>query len=265
MNTFGTDGRVDVAVDNGVATVVLDHSRRRNSLTRSMCCELVDVMRRLDADAEVKVVALRGAGDDFSAGAALDDLDSVLFDTSDGAGPVDRLSLADAAIQAVRKPTVALVRGVCMGGAWQIAAACDLLVAADDVRLAITPAKLGILYPRAGLERLADRVGVDRAKWLLFSAEEIEPQKAQAWGLVTDLLPAGEFEARAEELLRTIASRSQYSTVTMKRLMGARGAAADTAWTEEWAAFPGNEDLAAGRKAFMAKRAPAFGWRPDNA
>ncbi|NMR29236.1 enoyl-CoA hydratase/isomerase family protein [Crystallibacter degradans] len=261
----GNDGAtVGVVVEGAIAIVVLNHPKRRNALTKGMCLGLTEAMVRLDNDPQVKVIALRGANGDFSAGAALDQLDHVLFDKADEALGADRLSEADAAICSVRKPTVALVEGICMGGGWQIASACDVLLAADDVRLAITPSKLGILYPRAGLERLVRRVGADRAKYLLFSAEEIAPNKAAEWGLVSDLVAAGEFEEVAMSFLRTVSRRSQYSNVTMKQLIQADESQEDVEkrWDTEWLHFPDNEDLAAGRAAFMAKERPAFTWSP---
>ncbi|AUI51044.1 enoyl-CoA hydratase/isomerase family protein [Arthrobacter crystallopoietes] len=257
---------VDVTVEGDIATVVLNHPKRRNALTKGMCLGLTEAVGRLDDDPQVKVIALRGANGDFSAGAALDQLDHVLFDKADEALGTDRLSEADAAICSVRKPTVALVEGICMGGGWQIASACDVLLAADDVRLAITPSKLGILYPRAGLERLVRRVGADRAKYLLFSAEEIGPDKAAAWGLITDLVATHEFEEVSMSFLRTISRRSQYSNVTMKHLIQADESQenVEKRWDAEWSHFPDNEDLAAGRAAFMAKERPAFTWSPTS-
>lgn len=268
-----TAGSIDVIHEGPIATVMINHPGRRNALTREMCVELARLLPVLDADVAVKVIALRGAGQDFCAGAALHDLEGVLFDgyvreaggdagANDRRSGIDRLSEADAAIKAVRKPTVSLVRGICMGGGWQIAAACDVLLAADDLRLAITPAKLGILYPQAGVERLVQRVGEDRAKYLLFTASEISPATAAAWGLVTELVPADDFEAVAAAVLEGIANRSQYSIVTMKELISVGGPdAARSAWAQAWQAFPENKDLATGRAAFAAKAPPEFSWR----
>lgn len=254
-------GSIQVHVAGQVATVTIDNPCSRNSLDRGMCLEIAQIMPKLDRRSDVGVITLRGAGADFCSGAALDGLDEVLFDGQGKRGDsVDRLSQADAAITAVRKPTVALVRGICMGGGWQIAAACDLVLAADDSRIAITPSKLGMLYPRVGLERLVRRVGEDRAKYLLFTAAEVTPDRALSWGLVTDLVAAGEFEEKVLSALRMITGRSQYSIVTMKKLMGAPEASADAAWEREWHSFPDNIDLAVGRKAFADKQTPSFAW-----
>lgn len=257
-----TPDRIEVMRHGTVGTVVLNHPGRRNALTREMCIALSSAMADLDRDPDIKVIALRGAGQDFSAGAAINDLKSVLFDDS-AKGPIDRLSQADAAICAIRKPTIALVRGVCMGGGWQIASACDIILAADDTRIAITPSKLGFLYPRLGLERLAERVGIDRAKHLIFTAQEIDPAQAAAWGLITELIDADKFEEHATEVLRTISDRSQYSIVTMKRLLAetAQHERKHAAWDTAWRAVPDNPDLAIGRAAFLSRTTPHFTWQ----
>lgn len=299
-------GQIRVEVRDGVGNVVLDRPSHRNALSRYMCRSLVEALAELDADPDVVVVAISGTGGDFCAGAGLDTFDEVLFDGAPplgGAGSVapipeppeaekapdattagvpdtgvDRLSEADAAIRAVRKPTVSLVEGICMGGGWQIAAAADLLIASTTARIAITPSKLGIIYPRSGLERLVDRVGLDRAKYLLLSAAEVTPRRAAEWGLVTLLIQEEDFAEQSAAMMRTIQSRSLFSTVTQKRLLDSYAHRASTPgeegnegeedayeadWNHSWAAFRSGEDLAEGRRAFAAKEQPAFTWRLD--
>src|SRR5580698_9386222 len=120
MTGSSSNGRIAVSVADGVAAVLIDNPGSRNALTKAMCQALQTLMPRLDADPDVTVVTLRGAGDTFSAGAAIDELTSVLLDRQDDGRHVDHLSLADAAISAVRKPTIALVDGACIGGGWQV-------------------------------------------------------------------------------------------------------------------------------------------------
>lgn len=260
------DGTIRTAVADGVGTVTIDRPARRNALSPRLCGELGDAMRALDANPAVAIIALRGAGDDFSAGADIGELPSVLFDGADSGAGVDHLSAADAAIGAVGKPTVALVRGVCMGGGWQIAAACDLVLAADDARLAVTPALLGIIYPRRGVERLVRMVGVSRAKYILFTADRIAPVDAERWGLVTALVPADRFEEDTAALLQRIRRRSPYTVHTTKALIDAaveNPDGVDALWEREWAGLPASPDLAVGRPAFLAGERPEFVWTPS--
>lgn len=256
-------GRITGEIYGKIGAIVIENPRQRNALTRDMCIELAEQVRRLDADPRVKVITLRGSGDDFSAGAAINELHQVLFDAGPDGETIDHLSAADAAIGAANKPTVALVRGTCMGGGWQIASACDMSIAADTVKLAVTPSKLGIIYPRSGVERLVQRLGADKAKYVLFSADVIPADKAATWGLLTEVVPDSDFEALSQALVSRMATRSQYSIHTMKALidsMTTGGNAEDDLWREEWAKLPASEDFAVGQRAFLEGERPRFTW-----
>ncbi|PRA12355.1 crotonase [Arthrobacter sp. MYb211] len=255
-------GSIELKKSNGIATVSIANPRKRNALTQSMCIGIADAMSALDRDPEVVVIALKGSGSDFSAGAALQDLEQVLFSASANEGTVDYLSRADEAIGTVRKPTIAVVEGICMGGGWQIASACDMVLASSNARIAITPSKLGILYPRAGVERLVRRVGADRAKYLLFTANEVTPELAERWGLVTELIPASAFAETVEARLGTVAKRSQFSIVNIKKLIDQpAGPNRERTWNAAWQEFQGHDDLAVGRAAFKSGYRPEFLWR----
>lgn len=281
-------GAIRSTVAAGIGTISIDRQAKRNALTPELCDALAATVARLDRDPAVRVIALTGAGADFSAGADIAELPRVLFDTGDqsasdgqagdqptsGAG-VDHLTAADEAFGAARKPTVALVRGVCMGGGWQLASACDIVLSADDARIAITPALLGIVYPRRGVDRLVRTVGVDRAKYLLFSGARVSPADAERWGLVTAVIPAAQFTQAVAALLERIARNSQYSVHATKRLIDAGVRAQgqpvgdsrapsklDGDWEAVWSEMAGNPDLLAGRAAFLAGDTPVFPWEP---
>ncbi|GAA1322420.1 enoyl-CoA hydratase/isomerase family protein [Leucobacter albus] len=283
-----TGGAIRLAVRDGIGTIEIDRPAKRNALTPELCDDLASAVRDLDRDPAVRVIALTGAGGNFSAGADIAELPRVLFDapeagpgspgaplgpasSTSGADPrpsFDHLTAADEAFGAAQKPTVALVRGICMGGGWQLASACDVVLCSDDARIAITPALLGIVYPRRGVARLVRMVGPDRAKYLLFSGARISPADAERWGLVTALLPAGDFDVATAEYLARVAANSQYSVQTSKRLIdagtgaeGLGGGDLDAAWREVWREMPANPDLASGRPAFLAGRSPEFSWR----
>lgn len=252
-------------VKDSVATVELSNPRQRNALTLDMCRELAHTMTQLDARDDVHAVVLRGAAEHFSAGVSIDELSAVLLDRDDDGNPLDHLSVADQAISSVAKPTVAVVEGCCMGGGWQIASACDFIVAADDSRFAITPAKLGIIYPRSGIDRLVRCVGTARAKYLLLTGTEITGHHARILGLVADSFPREEFAERTHRLIRDLVARSRFSVHTMKRLIDLRGvdeSEIEEAWAHGWADMASGPDLQIGVDAFLRGRAPAFSWTP---
>lgn len=252
-------------VKDAVATIELSNPRRRNALTRDMCRDLAYTVAQLDARDDVHALVLRGAAGDFSAGVSIDELSAVLLDRDDDGNPLDHLSIADHAVSAVAKPTVAVVEGCCMGGGWQLASACDFVIAADNARFAITPAKLGIIYPRSGIDRLIRCVGAARAKYLLLTGTEISGHQARTLGLIADSFPGEEFDDRVHRLVRDLGSRSRFSVHTMKRLIDLEGVDENQlaeAWADGWADMVSGPDLQIGVDAFLRGRVPAFSWAP---
>jgi enoyl-CoA hydratase/carnithine racemase len=259
-------GRVRATVADGVATVEIDNPARRNALTRAMCQELEGLMPRLDADPDVTVVTLRGAGTTFCAGAAIDELTSVLMDPQDDGTRVDHLSRADHAIASTSKPTIAMVDGACMGGGWQIAAACDVVVASERSVFALTPAKIGFIYPRAGVERLVRQVGPATAKFLLLTGRTIPAERARELGLITEAVPDDEFATYCSALADDLKDNSRFAMHTLKSLVDLTvdgGPHLGEAWEAAWAATAHSRDLTIGMKAFLGRVRPQFTWTPD--
>jgi enoyl-CoA hydratase/carnithine racemase len=165
---------------------------------------------------------------------------------------------AEEALAAFPKPTIAAVRGYCVGGGCQLAAACDLRFAAEGSWFGVTPAKLGIVYPASSTQRLAALVGPATAKYLLFSAELIDAGRALRTGLVDELLPADGLERRVAEFARLLGSRSLLTQAAAKEF--AAGPVLPerlTHWAEQ-ARVSG--DTAEGVAAFLERRAPRFTW-----
>jgi enoyl-CoA hydratase/carnithine racemase len=257
---------ITTTISDGVAAVEIDNQSQRNALTKAMCIQLAELMPRLNADPDVVVVTLRGAGSTFSAGAAINDLTAVLLDKAKDGSRVDHLSEADSAISRVAKPTVALVDGSCMGGGWQLASACDFIVASERSLFAITPAKLGVIYPRVGIERLVRQVGPANAKFILFTGETFTAERARELRLITEVAPDADFEAQVEALVSTLRNRSQFSIHSLKHLIDVPtdgGDSADREWDEAWNAMSASPDMGIGINAFLSREEPQFSWRPD--
>jgi enoyl-CoA hydratase/carnithine racemase len=254
---------VHVSVAHGVATVVLDNPASRNAITRSMCLDIQDTLPQLEADPDVTVVAFRGAGGSFSAGAQLTELESVLMDRTDE-GIVDQLSRTDLAITSLAKPTVALVDGACMGGGWQLASACDFIVASERSTIGITPAKLGILYPRAGVDRLVRQVGAAAAKYIVFTGQTFPAARALELGLVAEVVTDGEFSARCDALVAALVQRSRFTIHAMKHLIDIREGdpTLDDEWRSAWSAMADGPDMRIGIAAFLNHEQPRFRWKP---
>ncbi|MFI6283963.1 enoyl-CoA hydratase/isomerase family protein [Streptomyces sp. NPDC051018] len=250
--------QVTHTVADGVATVVISNPAKRNAMTAGMWRAVPRLLERLAGDPEVRALVLTGAGPTFCAGADISSL------REPSAGPDDSPQAlavrAEEALAAFPKPTLAAVRGHCVGGGWQLAGACDLRFTETDALFGVTPAKLGIVYPASSTRRLVSLVGPSAAKYLLFSGELIEADRALRTGLVDEALPAGELGKRVAEFTRILGSRSQLTQAAAKEFAAGR-TDRDAYWSERAAeqARPGG-DTAEGVAAFLERRTARFTW-----
>ncbi|MGW3395636.1 enoyl-CoA hydratase/isomerase family protein [Streptomyces hydrogenans] len=236
------------SVTDGVATLVISNPAKRNAMTSGMWRALPDVLGRLAADPAVRVLVLTGAGDTFCAGADISTL-------SEPGDEQQALAVrAEEALAAFPKPTLAAVRGYCVGGGSQLAGACDLRFAEEGSRFGITPAKLGIVYPSSSTRRLTALVGPATAKYLLFSGELIDTDRALRTGFVDEVHPAGALAKRVEEFCRILASRSLLTQAAAKEFADGH-LDRDAHWTAQ---ARGSGDTAEGVAAFLERRAPRF-------
>ncbi|MEV5242833.1 enoyl-CoA hydratase-related protein [Streptomyces cinnamoneus] len=255
-----------LSVADATATVRITNPAKRNAMTTDMWRALPGLLDRCAADPAVRVLVLTGEGDTFCAGADISSL------TDDGGEASRHLAIAaEEALAAFPKPTLAAVRGYCVGGGCQLAAACDLRFAAEGSSFGITPARLGIVYAASSTRRLVDLVGPATAKYLLFSAELIDAGRALRTGLVDEVWPEQALDGRVAEFARVLASRSHLTQAAAKEFAaGPAGADRIAYWTEQ-ARISG--DGAEGAAAFLERRQPRFAWaagtpvpgRPDGA
>ncbi|MDT9694891.1 enoyl-CoA hydratase/isomerase family protein [Streptomyces sp. P17] len=238
------------SVTDSVATVVIHHPEKRNAMTSAMWAALPPLLDTLAADPRVRALVLTGAGATFCAGADI----GALQDTPEEAQGLARR--AEDALGAFPKPTVAAVRGHCVGGGTQLAAACDLRFAEEGALFGVTPAKLGIVYPASSTRRLVALTGPAAAKYLLYSGELIDSARALRTGLVDEVLPTGELGKRVAEFTRVLVSRSQLTQAAAKEFANGR-LDRDAHWSEQ---ARGSDDLAEGVAAFLQRRQPQFSW-----
>ncbi|MEU8774432.1 enoyl-CoA hydratase/isomerase family protein [Streptomyces sp. NPDC048606] len=247
------DAGLHSSVSDGVATVVISHPAKRNAMTAAMWRALPRELARLGADPDVRVLVLTGHGPTFCAGA---DISSLTGDDDPQALAV----AAEEALAAFPLPTIAAVRGFCVGGGSQLAAACDLRFAEEGASFGVTPARLGIVYPPSSTRRLASLVGPAWAKYLLFSAELIDADTALRAGFLNELLPAGRLDERVAAFARTLTTRSRLTQAAAKEFADGR-ADRDGYWAGQAA---GSGDTAEGVAAFLERRTPKFSWRPTD-
>ncbi|RKF25947.1 enoyl-CoA hydratase/isomerase family protein [Micromonospora globbae] len=249
------DAELVVEVAGPVATVVIRNPARRNAMTPAMWRQLPPLLDELETDPAVRALVLTGAGDTFCAGADLTDLD-VLLAAGDGSIAV----VAEERLAAFAKPTVAAVRGACVGGGCQLAAACDLRIATADARFGVPPARLGIVYPAPTTRRLARLVGPSAAKHLLFTAELIDAERALRIGLVDEVVAGERLTDRVEEITSMIAARSPISVTAAKEIVDGRADPDRIAHWHRTARESG--EAREGVAAVRERRTPRFAWTP---
>lgn len=259
----GMDG-FELTRDGAVARLTLTRPEKMNAITYGMWSAIPDVVAAVEADPELKVLVIAGAGKHFSAGADISEFGE-LRTTAEGAASYDKaVEGAVAALAAMRKPSVAMIQGNCIGGGCQISVACDFRFAAEGARFGITPAKLGIVYHFESTRQLVSLVGPAHAKYFLLSGELISAGRAREIGLLNDVFPAGDLEPSTRAFVSTLCSRSQAAVRGMNRIIEkiVAGQGTPDAEVEEIrsAALHG-VDYAEGVAAFLERRPPRFTFR----
>ena len=250
--------------DGAVATLTINRPDRLNTLTYAMFSQLPRLLADAAAMPGLRVLVLRGAGARaFSAGADISEFGTARSTREQAAAYDDAVIAAEEAVAAFPAPTIAAVHGHCYGGGCGLAIACDLRFAAAGARFAITPAKLGIVYPLRGTKRLVDLVGPSRAKIILMSGADYSAAQAQSFGLADEVFtdPAA-LDAGVREFTALLAARSGVTQRAVKQTIArildgtARDDGSHALLRESALDSP---DYAEGIRAFLERRPPVFG------
>ena len=208
---------VTVERDGNVAVVTMNRPEAMNALSSALREELAKAMVAVDADDSIHAVVLTGAGQRaFTAGLDLKELGTQGLGAANAetaqANPVK-------AIEQCRKPVIGAINGVAITGGFEVAVACDILIASENARFADTHARVGIM-PGWGLsQKLSRLIGISRAKELSLSGNFLDAQTACAWGLVNRVVPAVELLPAAKKLAADIASADPGMIQAYKRLI----------------------------------------------
>jgi enoyl-CoA hydratase len=184
-----------VEKSGGIATITLNRPEALNALSSELVGAIERTFRELAKDAEVRAAIITGAGRAFSAGVDLKELSSGRSDRS-GAGAADMIG----AIRDFEAPLIGAVNGHAITGGFELALACDLLIASENARFADTHARVGIV-PGWGLsQKLPRLIGIGRAKELSFTGNFIDARQAERWGLVNRVVTADELMPTCRQL-----------------------------------------------------------------
>lgn len=247
--------------DGPIATVKLNRPEKRNALNRDLWTALGNAMDELSADGDLRCVILRGSGDDaFCSGADISEFESVRASAEDARAYNALVHETMTKISACAHPTIAMIKGPCIGGGLEVAIKCDLRISGESGRFGIPSNRLGLVLSYDEIGSLMELVGRTTALEILFEARILRAPEAMAKGLVTRVLPDAEVEGAAMESACRITDGAPLVNRWHKKF--ARRLLDPTPLTPEereegYAAFA-TEDFRIGYQAFLAKEKPRF-------
>jgi 2-(1,2-epoxy-1,2-dihydrophenyl)acetyl-CoA isomerase len=250
------------ACADGVATLILNRPEVRNALDMTMRRELEAALTTLDGDTGVRVLVVRGAGEHFSSGGDVKSMRDNAMTATEGQSRVEAINRVIMALARFRAPTIAMVDGAAVGAGCNLALACDLVVASDRARFGEVFARIGLIPDAGGTYFLPRRIGLARAKELVFTADIIEAREAERIGLVNRVVPVADLERETNALARRIADGPPRVLAAAKTLLD-RASRLDLESALHWEALTQGAMIAAadhreGLRAFFEKRPPRF-------
>lgn len=256
-------GRLEYAVEGTLARITLAQPERMNAMSFEMWSGLPALIGKAVADPVVRAVVLEGAGERaFCAGADISQFGEKRTDPEAVAAYDKAVSDGMAAIMQAAKPTVAVIRGICFGGGFGLALACDIRLARADARFRVPAARLGLGYGLEGVTLISRKLGPDAAADILFSARILDATEAERLGVVAKVWRAESFEAECDAYLGLIGENAPLTLIAAKRALlelarpeAERDAAAVADLVSRCFA---SADYREGQAAFKEKRPPVF-------
>lgn len=250
-------------LDNGVARLVLDQPAKLNAMNYEMWSSLEGLIALSEADPDVHAIVLTGEGERaFCAGADISQFGDKR-DSVEATQAYDDAYLRGCnAVAKASKPTVGVIRGICYGGGFGLAMACDIRIARAGTRFRIPAARLGLGYAYAGVAALVARLGLDITADLLLSARVVGDEEARQRGIVSQVWSEDTFEREAADYIAQIATNAPLTLRAAKQALIALAqpealrdiSAVDAAV----AACFGSADYKEGQRAFKERRKPVF-------
>jgi methylglutaconyl-CoA hydratase len=255
---------IELEHDGAIARIWLNRPEQHNALAAELCAELTSTLHELALDATVRVVVLGGRGPSFCAGADIALMKASAHATFEqNLADAERLGGLFSTLADLPKPVIARLHGNVLGGGVGLTCACDIAVAADDARFALSEVRLGIL-PALISPYVIRRLGDRAARELMLTGERLEAAVARRYGLVHHVVPAGELDDKVEERIAALMAGAPHAQARIKTLLELW---ADSTWEEYRSGLPrvlaevrSGEEAKEGLGAFFEKRKP--GWVP---
>ncbi len=250
-------------IADGIGWMTFNNPDRRNAMKLEMNHAVVQILETFDASDEVRVVVMRGTGDQaFVSGADISEFDQHRSTPEGRANFEKAWAGADRAFATLQKPLIAMIRGFCIGGGLATALQADLRVCAHDSQFGIPAARLGLGYAFGGIKKLTHIVGPTMAAEIMLTARKFKADEALAMGLVNRVVAADDVLATVTELASTIAGNAPLTVQAAKAAVRETFKDPDRQDNERMAALVEacfkSDDYEEGRTAFMQKRRPDF-------
>lgn len=245
----------------GAAWLGINRPAKRNALAGSHWAMLEQCLGEIAASG-AGVMVLHGVPGAFSAGADIEELGELLAEPARFEASNAQVQRTQLALQRMPQTSIAMIDGACVGGGLGLALACDLRIASTRSRFGLSPAKLGLVYSPDDTRRLANVVGMARARQMLLTGMLLDAATARDWGLVNALVESDGLQAAVDGLLADFAATSASARAGIKQVLAHVGGDAAVDLAAATAAFDGafaSADFAEGARAFLDKRPPRFG------
>jgi enoyl-CoA hydratase len=249
--------------EGNVGYVIFNNPERHNAVSLEMWARTAEILEGFRNDGDVRVVVITGAGGkSFVSGADISRFESERA-TLDATKVYNaKVAAANESIYEFPKPTIAMIKGYCIGGGLGLALCCDMRIVSDNSKFGVPAAKLGLGYAYPGLKRLVDVVGPAFAKEIFYTGRQFDVAEALAMGLINRAVPGDELENYVKNYADTIAANAPLTLKAVKFIVGETvkdESQRDLARCNELVenCFT-SQDYIEGRRAFMEKRKPAF-------